>query len=162
MWRSFFFAVGVMLIILGFECLISDHFKISNRARITDSVARIFDEGKPQPKQGASSSNQRWSLFNSSGYNSPFGGKQSGADGNYYGGTSSNSFQDPAKQPFSLAGFGSNSGQDSSRSNSQGFKGSEKGSRIIYTRDWMPWSLLAAGTLVVLYTKATRRGLSLD
>lgn len=36
------------------------------------------------------------------------------------------------------------------------------GSRLVRPAEWMPWGLLAIGTLVVLYTKSTGRGFSAE
>lgn len=141
MWRSFFFAVGVMLIILGFECLIADRFEISRSARIPNFVARMF-ETTDSPKNSVSNSNG--SLFQPSRFNNPFNRNQA----------SSGNLREPAKRPFSLAGWGS--GQNRSENT---YLRPGRGTRIVYTREWMPWSLLAAGTLVVLYTKASKNRL---
>ena len=43
MWRAFFFAVGTMLIILGLECLVSEHFVVS-QGRISKVLAKILDD----------------------------------------------------------------------------------------------------------------------
>lgn len=52
------------------------------------------------------------------------------------------------------AGFSNNAGSyyDSSRSNAV--------KRVYQTREWMPWSLLAAGTMIVLYTYSSGGGSS--
>jgi hypothetical protein len=166
MWRSFFFAIGVMLIILGFECLIADRFEISNSARIPNAVARIFDSGNsPQSEfnqfanstnaqNGFGNSNFGGSQFGPSRFGSQFDNNQSLTNANYYGGASSASLRQPARRPFSLAGFGGRS-QSSNQTSGQSLLVPGKNTRVVYTKDWMPWSLLAAGTLVVLYTNAT-------
>ena len=64
---------------------------------------------------------------------------------------------------FSLAGF--DSGQGLGNPVAQARQGSrlgpvtlgQGGSRLIKPAEWMPWGLLAVGTLVVLYTKSTGR-----
>jgi len=157
MWRSFFFAVGVMLIIFGFECLVADRFEISSSARIPKAVTKLFDDGESQkPGFGRfNGSDGGGSQFGPSRFNSPFDNNQSLADANYYGGVSSASLRQPAKRPFSLAGFGSNRSRNGDQPSPQAILVQGKDSRIVYTKDWMPWSLLAAGTLVVLYTNST-------
>jgi hypothetical protein len=83
MWKSFFLAVGIFLIILGAETLIVDKFVMSDGNRVSRAVAGsgIQDNG---PR-------------------------------------------------FLNAGYG-------------------KLKREITTKDWMPWSLLAAGAITVMYT----------
>ena len=165
MWRSFFFAIGVMLIILGFECLIADRFEISNSARIPNALARIFNsDNSPSsesnslansinPQNSLGNSNFGGSQFGPSRFSSQFDNNQSLTKPNYYGGASSASLRQPAKRPFSLAGFGGS--QNPNQTLPQTLLVPGKNSRVVYTKDWMPWSLLAAGTLVVLYTNAT-------
>lgn len=58
---------------------------------------------------------------------------------------------------FSLTGFGGSNAKSAAAGPLN-----PKGLRVIKTKDWMPWSLLAAGTLVVLYTNSTRRSFSGD
>lgn len=154
MWRSFFFAVGAMLIILGLECLVADRFEISNRTRIPKLVAQMFEEGKTQEGIGSRLGSTGDSRYGKSLFQSPFSNNQSLTSQDYYGGVSSSNLRQPANRPFSLAGFGGKGSENSSNLRLN----PGKPTRVIYTKDWMPWSLLAAGTLVVLYTKSTTKG----
>lgn len=156
MWRALFFSVGVMLIVLGLECLVVDKYLVSQRTRVPTLIARMLEgdrssaDGNYQAQNDRSNS-QSW---NSDSYNgsrfqaSPYSSDPQGANqSNYFGGT--------GNSKFSFAGFGNKDASKASDLN-------PKGLRVIQTKDWMPWSLLAAGTLVVLYTNSTRRVFSGD
>ncbi|MEZ6096786.1 MAG: hypothetical protein R3C03_21605 [Pirellulaceae bacterium] len=92
MWKSFFFAVGIFLFILGAETLVVDKFVMTDSRRLPRLVS---------PDQ----------------YNSGLGRTSS---------------------PFSNAAY-QIPGQGAQR-------------RVIQTKDWMPWSLLAAGAITMMYT----------
>lgn len=128
MWRSFFFAVGLMLIILGLECLVAESFVVSSQARLPGFVKKILDEkGKtpPSAQNGANSVAQNVLIPQTGSFNngSRFGPSRFDSQygsGGFYGGrpnqiggqTSQNQFQ--TNPQFSLAGYGSpaaNSGQ---------------------------------------------------
>lgn len=163
MWRAFFFAVGTMLIILGVECLIVDSFVVQ-KARIPAIVGKVLDgasktiesEGKSLQSIGGSNSASNGSPFGTSRFSDSFSNPSQNS-ANYYGGVPANN---PAgsNSGFSLAGFGQQQNGIAPLTGTQR-NGSEKISsmptRIIQPKDWMPWSLLAAGTIVVLYTNTT-------
>ena len=165
MWRALFFAIGTMLIILGLECLVTESFVVQG-ARIPGFVAKILDGTSKNPSGGPYGLNPGLaqngtgngaSSFGSSRFNDNYSG-QNQPGGSYYGGGPGSN----ANSQFSLAGYGSE--QSGIAPTSQPWAGggrqSNAGSpllqrRIIQPKDWMPWSLLAAGSLVVLYTKST-------
>lgn len=162
MWRAFFFAVGTMLIILGVECLVVERFVVQ-RARIPAAVAKVLDgtSKKVEPggniAQALSPSNQNPGSASSSFGPSRFSDNFSNPGG-YYGGVPSSRQSSNPNSGFSLAGFGQQSTgiaplTEARRNASQ--SPSSTRIRIIQPKDWMPWSLLAAGTLVVLYTNTT-------
>lgn len=168
MWRAFFFAVGTMLIILGIECLVVERFEVANSTRIPPFLAAMFN-GQQSPTLGYPQANpqgfppgyaqtgfvvpQSGSAFGPSRYDDQFQTSQS-----YYGGTpSALAGQLPSAQ-FSLAGFGSAPAQPGVAPLPQPSSvAAPRITRIIQPDDWIPWSLLAAGTLVVLYTNSTSR-----
>jgi hypothetical protein len=172
MWRAFFFAVGTMLIILGLECLVTERFVVQG-ARIPGFVAKVLDGASKQPGSGPHGSNQSpaqtASSFGPSRLNDNFAGPYQPA-GNYYGGVPSSSQGSNANPQFSLAGFGKQQSTTAPATppwqgvGRQPNSGSTRvQSRVIQPKDWMPWSLLAAGSLVVLYTNTTaQRSLSND
>ena len=68
---------------------------------------------------------------------------------NYY-----NNVQNPIGQnPFSQASYGNN---PAGVNYGQVAAPLPKRSRVFRTREWMPWSLLAAGAIVVLYSVSLR------
>jgi len=88
----------------------------------------------------------------------------------YYGGVPFSNRQSRNQQQgsqFSLAGYGGQGFNGSSASGQVVGAGrfspvtlGRGGSRIFKPSEWMPWGLLAIGTLVVLYTNSTGRGFS--
>ncbi len=174
MWRAFFFAVGTMLIILGLECLVTDSFVVRG-ARIPGLVAKIFDGSSKQPITGTFGTNP--SVAQGSGYQNPsgagvssfgpsrfsdnFAGSNQPA-GNYYGGAPSGSQGYNGNSQFSLAGFGRQQSDVAPMAQLLAGSGTSSNStagrqqnKILHPKDWMPWSLLAAGSLIVLYTNTT-------
>jgi hypothetical protein len=170
MWRAFFFAVGVMLIILGFECLVAERFYVS-QGRIPNVVSKLLSwasDGAPKqwdgPNAGLAFGGQ--SRLGGDPNVSQFGGpsrfndQYAGAGPSYYGGAPSAGLQQNGQQPFRLTGFGSpQQGGPASAGLSKPNK-----VHVLTPKDWMPWSLLAAGSLVVLYTNSTtsRSGYNAD
>ena len=168
MWRAFFFAVGTMLIILGLECLVTESFVVQG-ARIPGFVAKILD-GASKQGAGPLGSNQSLaqnatetgvSQFGPSRFNDSFSRQPAG---NYYGGVPSSSQASNANSQFSLAGFGKQQSATAPATQPWNGIGRQPYSpsttlqrRVIRPKDWMPWSLLAAGSLVVLYTNTTAR-----
>lgn len=166
MWRAFFLAVGVMLIILGVECLVLDKFVVASRARMPAALSKIIDKitAPDPPAQGlggigqpnlatnpAQTPNAFGSQFGPSRFGTPY------ANGyqppNFYGGNPTGQLNAPANSPFSLTAYGSPNTGGVNPVGSQ----LEPPSRVVQTKDWMPWCFLAVGTLVVLYTRSTGR-----
>ncbi len=162
MWRAFFFAVGIMLIITGLECLVTQQFVIHG-ARVPNFVAAmLFDgpadkittptnEGFRMAQAGyqAPRSTTRNSGFGSSSFGDPYG-----TENNY---RRQNGNQ---RSEFSLAGFGQRRSEiapmatPKPKQQSQTTVIGPDKTGVFRPQDWLPWSLLAAGTLVVLYTNS--------
>lgn len=211
MWRSFFFAAGIYLIMLGFQTLAIDEFNVVNFRRIPKIVANkalgYMDSSQPSiqappnlqgfpqmagqtpnlagqapnlrpPQQGNRPAANR-SAFGPSAYGpSRYQGTQSGA----FNRITSN--RTPVRNPtmpqvrppyqqapsaggqFGLAGYQSPGQIPAQRATQMGPPiGINSGnsprfqtSRTIKTQDWMPWSLLAAGTMIVLSSSRRRYG----
>ena len=117
MVRSFLFAIGIFLLILGAQTLVVDKWIISRESKLTPVVA---------PSNGSYSTS-----------NSPY---RTAAFSRTNGYSRNN---DPR--------FGNASYYNQPNQPQQGFK------KVYQTRDWMPWSLLAAGSIIVLYTFSTGR-----
>lgn len=164
MWRAFFFAVGTMLIIMGLECLVIERFVVQD-ARIPGFVAQVLD-GSPQELGGGPFTYQNGagsaaSPFGPSRFNDDFA-NQNQPLGNFYGGVPNSGQRQDTNSQFSLAGFGkqrSTIAPLKQRATGRSFQSYPRSvrpqTRIVEPKDWMPWSLLAAGSLVVLYTNTT-------
>lgn len=168
MWRAFFFAVGAMAIIVGIECIVVGRFTISQEARLPQFVANLLDERGQANQNFADNANQAYGqLANGQpaveGYGgapglasrfgqSRFGGSQYGNDQFFSGGNGFSNQAAGGNSPFALTGYGSNPNELASAANG-GWK-TPKSPKIIATQDWMPWSLIAAGTIIMLYTNS--------
>ena len=145
MWRAFFLAIGTMLIVLGAECLVVDQFSVSQEGKFAKVVNKVIDVIEGKTEKGSNDAAGFGSINDGLTTQSPYGPSR---------------FQDPfatgatsapaADRPFGLAGF--------RNSDSNAAANGRKKTRKVPTQDWMPWSLLAAGTIVVLYTKSTSLG----
>ncbi|MEM7454034.1 MAG: hypothetical protein AAF456_06725 [Planctomycetota bacterium] len=148
MWRSFFLALGIFSIILGAQSLVVEHFMTAD----TRKFPRLI-----YPENGQGGYLQQSPLQQSSGYN-PYQNSLYQRENSY--GLYSNF--DPALQDnrfgnrplFQQASYG-NAGYGQAGF----FQGRPTSfrNRIIYTKDWMPWSLIAVGSVIVLYTTSLRR-----
>lgn len=137
MWRAFFYACGIMLIILGMECILVGRFMISKESAI-NRVARKF-----LGSEVGSAAQSPVGLANGYGSASSSFGPSRFGDNPFS--TASNQ-RSQFNSPFNLAG---------QRSGAPMVANSKIG-RIVHTEDWMPWSLIAAGTIVTLYTHSLR------
>ena len=175
MWRAFFFAVGITFILLGLQCLVADSFVVSSQARLPGFVKKILNEksettpanaSSPIALGGASSGMPQMTGPNSGSRFGPSRFESQYNSGNYYGGQANQSrtssqFNSQPDSQFSLAGYGSQANNSFQRMSAPPTAISAgKPSQILKTKDWMPWSLLAVGTLVVLYTNSSSRRFS--
>jgi len=171
MWRSLFLAVGIGLMVLGVEALIFERAEINESARLPKILNGLFEKDVPDSLafgqnvplqanpalQNPNPSNFQHTPYASESMFGPsrFSGPQAG---NYGGGRvdlsrsgmSSNNAQPGNAIAVSFAN-GSNSAVagGTTRMPSQIMR-----ARTIVTKDWMPWSLLAAGAIVFLYTSS--------
>jgi hypothetical protein len=133
MWRAFFYASGIMLIILGLECIVIGRFVISKESAIA-RVTRKFI-GNEGSFSGSPPVNSQANGYGSA--QSQFGPTR---------------FSD---NPFSMASNDRTQGNPfnlaSQRTGTSLTAGAVQG-RNFTTEDWMPWSLIAAGAIVTLYT----------
>ncbi len=189
MWRAFFYGLGTTLILLGAQCLVVDHIVVADSRRVPSLVARILDKIPQEQSKPFSSTPNRseqsvWgkpgftvaqeSQFGPSRFESPYNnsnssnnqlfGQQAGFGGAFP--NQQNQWSQQGNPPFSLAGYNgttdTNSGAFGQKNpGASSTTGSSK-AQIIKHKDWMPWFLLAVGTLVVLYTNSTSRKFSND
>ncbi len=143
MWRAFFFATGVVFVILGLQCLVVDRFFVTQEGRlgsVANKALNLLDKAQ-QDVADAAESNQNLNFSRS-----PFQ-----ANASAYG--PSRFSASPYSAPtggFGQAGFQSAGFQTPSTATKR-----LKPPRDFQPADWMPWSLLAVGTIIVLYTKST-------
>ena len=185
MWRSLFYAVGIGLFALGLQTLVLEHVTVTKDTKLQKLIKKILADDKPGfasnqsiPQQyGAPNSNPF--ARNPATQNQAPGGNQSfgfnngsrfgpsrfsgPAYGTGYGGGRVNSSQVANGAPQ----FGSSS-QFQNRTNAQ-LVGFNNGTTVgpangnfpklqnVMVREWMPWSLLASGAIIFLYTHSHHR-----
>jgi len=160
MWRSLFYAVGIGLFSLGLEGLIFDNVLLHKNSRIQKVVQRVFSD---RPNNGNAFGAQQQPNFGnpSQNQNFPFGNQSvaSNQSRNLFGGGGARVGQNPQNR----AGFGNFSGLGngntqlagySANNGPQGpaFGGNTAPLQRFVVRHWMPWSLLASGAIIFLYT----------
>ena len=171
MWRSLFLAFGIVLVVMGLECIVVGRFTIARDARLPPFLKKMIDNSADlSPLAGSGTAGTGQSNANVaparavsgyggipntvSGYGpSRFGGGQYG-NGPYLG--SAESGAGAANPQFSLSGFGGESKGDTPAVSVSG--PSIGRTRIVHTQDWMPWSLIAAGSIIVLFTNTMGLG----
>ena len=218
MWRSFFYAVGIGLLMLGGQSLVLDHIVTAKKLSVPPSVKKLLADQDAPTNSGLVIGNNQI-VTTQSGYLPNYSNTRGGAGiptGGAVNNATQNGFQAQAvaRDGFTLQNNGSrfgpsrfsgpaygnygggrvqgvaptgqpaqaipqsvNAGQrniggnilPANYSNAYGNRpaGSYNGSdanvafnpaeqRIIQAKDWMPWCLFAAGTVVLLYTKSWR------
>ncbi|MDA8563017.1 hypothetical protein N9L06_01050 [Mariniblastus sp.] len=177
MWRALSYAIGSMMILLGVQSLAFEQVQLAPGKDALQIVKRLLrDEGSGS---GAVNSGG----VNSGGVNSvtrPNDGQRVFQSANAstfapsrfpnggFGGTTFSAA--PYRDLTQSGGLGIRSGQSTNvprvdlasfqtgQSETQLSAGSttlvEKPGRVIRSKDWMPWSLLAIGSLIVLYTRS--------
>lgn len=182
MWRSFFFAVGISLMVLGAEALVFEQVEISQSAPVPEFLNKLIQPSDPldvgftpasQPQSPSQfpSPNANNGLFagpfNSGG--NPFNGSQFGpsrfsgplSGGGYGGqrvdlsrsGLASNNNRSLGTEAYPVS-FGTPAAASGGPANAT--PTSLSGRRLMVVKDWMPWSLLAAGAIIFLYTSSHR------
>lgn len=164
MWRAFFYAVGIGLVGLGVEALVLDRVELSRTAKLPSILLKLAETNRtsapsaddvvepansyPFDNNGGANPfarNSRSSLGTSQYGPSRFAGSQYGA----YGGprvANGNSF------PGRLASSSSNT-----RAPELTVGRPVSNNRTIYPQDWMPWCLIAGGSMIYLYTRSSTR-----
>ena len=171
MWCAFFFAVGIVLIILGLETLVVGRVAIASEGKVPALLAKILsEENRPVAAPGLFTRQASANVAPPQQFTNYYGGAPSTAGygqsrfsdqfGNdqFFGANPGLNGTARQNSQFSLAGFG-----QANPSNSVATSQLTNGSRIFRTQDWMPWSLVAAGAIIVLYTNSlTRRDFGSD
>ena len=166
MWRSFFFAVGIILILVGLQCLAVEQFRINKNNRLfafANRANRALEatkspDGLRNQNNFALQNGQAQNLANQQRFSLP-------SSESYYGGPSR--FQSSAYPTTNSAygGAGQLSQQSLSAkqvSNTLNYSdtgyGNNQRPKLLKSypvTDWMPWGFLAAGTIISLYTNST-------
>lgn len=173
MWRALFFAVGCMTIFLGLQSLAfeqvqlapgKDALQIVKRLLREDGArsgavavtpARVNSSVDGQVFRTASDSSFGPSRFSNGG----FGGTTFSAapyrdlTQNQNNGLAVRSGQSASIPRVDLAGYQTRAEQTRSQQSLGGTVTATAG-RVIRSKDWMPWSLLAIGAVIVLYTRS--------
>lgn len=193
MWRSFFYAVGIGLFLLGGQALVTDHVVVPKNNRLQKLITKVFSDGDAATPAVANSNasgtngainDAAGGLFQGRATNNAgnaFAGNPAAQAGNY--GYDTGSRYGPSR--FSGPAFGGYGGARltpqqqqqqnfSPRSNAQtqaqaqaqlaAYRGNGAPARVkprtpmqqFKIREWMPWSLLAAGSIIFLYTHSLR------
>ena len=161
MWRSFFFAVGIILIFLGLQCLVVEEFRVDENSRIfavAEKANQALDSSNGPQNELDTLGNQAASLANQQRFPLP-------TSSSYYGGPSR--FQTPSypttqsaysgRSQFAQQSLPANQVSNSVQVGIDNNAGRPriKALRNYPVKDWMPWGFLAAGTIVSLYTNST-------
>jgi hypothetical protein len=185
MWRSFFFAVGVGLMVLGAEALVFERFDIVAETPMPEFLEKIVQTTPSNPlaagansqffdPNGSSppSANGSGNRFNSAFANQVGGGQAYGSQfgpsrfsgpqsGNYGGGRvdlSRSGLTSDGRRNFGTAAYPISFSTPGTNVQSTAANTiSPRGKRSIIVKDWMPWSLLASGAIIFLYTSSHRR-----
>lgn len=155
MWRALFTAVGIILVIVGLECLVVNRFIVAKEVRVPEFLAKMMGDeaGSPGAQFGsASRGNYSSDVAPPQYFGQGYGGPSSSMSqygpsrlGSKYGNDRYNNSK------FSLAGWGSlkkNNAQNSANS------GQTRSVKVLRTKDWMPWSLIASGTIIFIYSRS--------
>jgi hypothetical protein len=183
MWRSFFYAVGIGLFLMGGQALVTDHVVVPKDTRLQKLITKVLSDGESksadnpvvqatatQPYQaqygqfpnagqfpnpgsglGGNYAYNSGSRFGPSRFSGPTYGDYGNGPGNFgqqaqngFLSGSQNQFGNQPQTPAQLAAYRGVSSTENARP-----KVAMQKFRI---REWMPWSLLAAGAIIFLYT----------
>ena len=171
MWRSFFLAAGIFTILVGLETMVVDQVTMANVRKIpkmvTGKVRGVVNTATPDVAQNQTvAGSQR--PFQMPTFNRPLNPGRSAQGPTSYRGTQSATFnrvlnssrRKPTRQSpgYGLASY-QQRGNNKTAAQVAAVPGVAKStrvrrSRVVQTKDWMPWSLLAAGTIIILYTQS--------
>ena len=169
MWRALFYAIGGMTILLGVESLAFEQVQLAPGKGALQAIKRLLREDGGSSVAAASGNVN--AVGNQSATNlagrSPIGsslGASRFPNGGFGGSTFSAA---PYRDLTQNGGLGIRSGQSSSvpqidfasyQTGSQNAEAAnvldQQPGRVIRSQDWMPWSLLAIGSVIVLYTRS--------
>lgn len=169
MWRSFFFAVGIILFLIGLQCLAVQEFRVDQNNRLFSFAQRANraleartsqgnfraqnNPGLPSGQAPNFANQQQFSLPSSESYYggpSRFQSSSYGSNQSAYGGGVGQFRQQ--SQPVNPVANNTNLQQVGFNSNAA--KPRPRAPKSYPVTDWMPWGFLAAGTIISLYTNS--------
>lgn len=181
MWRSFFLAVGIGLMAMGVEALVFERVVLNESAKLPSFLNGVFEkdlldsftQADYSPGQGTSAfQNPSFQTANAANFQRvPYSTESRFGPSRFSGPTSGN--YGGGRVDLSRSGLNSNNGPGpignalpvsfSNGANPISVRGGienptrTRRTKTILTRDWMPWSLLAAGAIIFLYTSSHDR-----
>ena len=187
MWRSLFYSIGISLFIFGLQALVLDHVIVPKNSKVQNLIRKVMSDDRPRiadntvnPQMIAGGygvqNGGNWTTqqapnpqpSQSFGYNSGsrygpsrFGPSQySGpAYGTGYGGARISSGQTGTPTFSNQPTQGTNAQLAGFRTGTTNVSAGKKPvvMQKIPIREWMPWSLLASGAIIFLYTHTVDR-----
>ena len=168
MWRALFYAIGSMTILLGVQSLAFEQVQLAPGKGVLQIVKRLLrEDGGSSVAVASGNANAigNQNITNRGGRSlagSSFGSSRFPNGG--FGGTTFSAA--PYRDLTQNGGLGIRSGQSTSvpqvdlasyQTGTQQANANNvlaKPGRVIRSQDWMPWSLLAIGSVVMLYTRS--------
>lgn len=162
MWRAFFYAVGYMTIFIGLQSLAFEHVQLAPGKDALQVVRGMLNEDGDQPglRPAGTVNFAPTERVPAKSSGSAYGPSRFASNGVGGGSFSATPYRNPN------VGLGVVSGQSAEVPRvdpisyqtelkpSPPIKTSQRSGRVIQSKDWMPWSLLATGVIVVLYTRS--------
>ena len=164
MWRAFFYAVGYMTIFLGLQSLAFEQVQLAPGKDAMQIIKRIIrEDGGRSGVASAGRSNQSIQAQTlGSASESSFGPSRFSNGG--FGGSNFSAAPYRDLSQNGRLGVGSGQAVGVPRVDLTGYQTEVKQTqlrpttktpgRVIQSKDWMPWSLLATGFVIVLYTRS--------
>jgi hypothetical protein len=187
MWRSLFYAIGISLFAFGLQALVLDHVIVPKNSRVQNLIRKIMSDDAPRVVSNAVNpqivaggydlqNGGNWNAQQaptpqpnqSFGYNSGsrFGPSRFGpsqfsgpAYGTGYGGARISPDQAARRTFNSQPTQGTNAQLAGFRAGTTNVSAAQKPvvMQKFEIREWMPWSLLASGAIIFLYTHTVER-----
>ena len=139
MWRCLFMAVGIFAIILGLETMFLDQVLMTNKRRLSKIIAA-----------------KTRSLSERNDAQNPYQLPSYRGDDSYANENALSRFWDRTRDTFRQPGYGNAAYDSAGKIEVPTYRApvpaKSTGLRVVKMKDWMPWSLLAAGSIIVLYS----------
>ncbi|MEL7498773.1 MAG: hypothetical protein AAFN77_14285 [Planctomycetota bacterium] len=135
-----------------------DQFYVSQNGKVCELVIKVINVIDPQ-KEGSQDGNSGGRNPAFAAQNNGFGQRSESASAFGPSRFQASPYSQPSYQTRNPANYGGQPFQNAAfRSGSAAPSNSPKMPRPFRPKDWMPWSLIAAGVIITLYTKASAGG----